>query len=147
MHKTSKGDTLININDKKLKDVKDEIFNAIAKSSTNSKIKNCDKKDELIGTLPSALIDLKKFPTNEDLNKFAEMSLNFQIPFWKKRSRHEIIGRIITEIDNKEGAEFDLFFSAWNNFITENDDKKSDLAKKDFVSLWLDFFDHYKGNR
>jgi hypothetical protein len=145
MHKTSKGNNLFDIDETKLKIIKKEIFDIIKNIDIENNEKAPDKKAELIGILPSVLVDLSKFPNNEDLNKLAESSLNFQIPFWRKRSRHEIIGRIITEIDNKEGEEFDMFFNAWKEFV-KIDKKDSDVRdKKNFVNIWLEFFDHYKG--
>jgi len=61
----------------------------------SSKI-NKDKK-ELIGNLPIILMNLDYFKTNQQLAKFAE-SLNLKITNWQKRSRDEIIGRIIIEV-------------------------------------------------
>jgi hypothetical protein len=143
--KSSKNNSFIKIEEFKLNKIRDEIFDLITLSDNNDK--NIEKKIELIGILPSALIDPRKFPTIESLNKFAERSLNSQIPFWNKRNRTEIIGRIIAEIDTKKGEDFDLFFNAWKDFVKDDKSKKYEPGKKDYVNIWLDFFDHYREDK
>lgn len=145
IHKSSGEKELIQVEGSKLKKVKDDIFNLILISDEDEKI--CEEKTELIGILPSVLIDTKKFPTIESLNKFAEKSLNFQIPFWNKRNRTEIIGRIISEIDTKKGDDFDIFFNAWKDFVNGDKNKNYEPGKKDYVNVWLEFFDHYRGDK
>lgn len=145
IHKSSKGSTFLKIDEKKMDQVKDEIFRLIV--TAEEKDKNLDKKVELIGILPSALVDKIKFPNNESLNKFSEESLNVPIPFWDKRRRTEIIGRIIAEIDNKKEADFDTFFNAWKEFIKDDKNKEFKPGKKDYVNIWLEFFDHYGGDK
>ncbi len=101
------------------------------------------------------MIDKEKFRENGDIAKLAEESLNLEIPFWKKRSRNEIIGTLITMIAKKEEKDLDLFFEAWKDFtqkestqiekwenMSTNEDKN--IKKPDFVDVWLEFFNHYK---
>ena len=59
---------------------------------------------ELIGILPSLLKDTDIFPSNIQLVQFAQEVLDLEIPRWEKRSRNELIGLIICEVEevNKE---------------------------------------------
>ena len=163
----------IDIDENVLKKVRDELFYLMTeKSSTNEEKmqttkeikKNVNKKNEdtnrkleVIGLLPSILIDTEKFPHNSDIAKFAEQSLNLEIPFWQKRSRNEIIGNLIALIAKKADKELDLFYEAWKEFTKKESshvekwenvppDKENEGFKKpNFVGVWLDFFDHYRG--
>lgn len=141
--KTSKNNSsFICIDENVLKVVKDELFELLAKSPYTQEERTKDRKTELVGILPSILIDKNKFPNNEDIVKLAEKSLNFKPPNWKKKSRTEIIGIIINKITTEEEQELELFFSAWKEFIRDEPHKKEE--KKDFIDVWLEFFDHYK---
>jgi len=158
----------INIDEKTLKNVREELFDLLKERSnrpeerkltlkaSNSTKKSVNKKLEIIGLLPSILIDKEKFRENKDIAKLAEESLNLEIPFWKKRSRNEIIGTLITMIATKEEKELDLFFEAWKDFTQKeshqiekwesaSSDEENSIKKRDFVDVWLDFFNHYKG--
>jgi len=143
--KTSKDDShFIYIDETILKDVENEIFGLLTQPQTQ-KEEMRDKKTKLIGILPSILMDKNKFSNNEDIVKLAENSLNLRIPGWRKKSRNEIIGIVIAKIATKEERELELFFSAWREFIKDKSRKKEE--KKNFVDVWLEFFDHYKGTK
>ncbi|NIA11888.1 MAG: hypothetical protein GWP10_19720 [Nitrospiraceae bacterium] len=141
--KTSKDDYhFIQINENMLKETKNELFGLLTQTQ---KEEMSDKKTELIGILPSILIDKNKFSNNEDIVKLAENSLNLVIPSWRKKSRNEIIGILMAKIATKEERELELFFSAWREFIKDKSRKKEE--KKNFVDVWLEFFDHYRGQK
>jgi hypothetical protein len=123
-------------------DVKNEIFNLL--NQPKDSVNKLDKKTELIGILPYVLIDKNKFPANEDIVRLANKSLNLEISRWEKRSRDELIGIIIAKIALKDENELEKFFAAWKEFIRANKPKDYKEEKKDFVSIWLDFFNHYK---
>ena len=59
---------------------------------------------DLIGVLPSLLKDNEIFQSNAQLVQFAEEVLALSIPRWEKKSRNEIIGLIVCEVEdvNKE---------------------------------------------
>jgi hypothetical protein len=159
----------INIDENTLRKVREELFDMLKDQSSkpeelrlthkvyNIAGKNVNKKLEIIGLLPYILIDKGKFPENKDIAKLAQESLNLEIPFWKKRSRNEIIGNLIAMIATKEDKDLDLFFKAWKEFTQKDtiqiENWKSSTAeenknpeKRDFVDIWLEFFNHYKGN-
>lgn len=62
---------------------------------------NKDKK-ELIGKLPFILMETKYFNSNQEIVSFAE-KININIPTnWEKRSKEEIIGRIVVSVSKFE---------------------------------------------
>jgi hemerythrin len=145
--KTAKdNDKFVQVNRNVLDEVRDELF-ILIKQSSKDKSTYVDKKTELIGILPSILIDEKKFPLNEDLVKLAEYSLNMNILRWNKKSRNEIIGIIISEIATKKEQDLETFINAWKEFIRKPEPDQVNIItnKKDFVDVWIEFFNHYRG--
>ena len=136
--------SLISINETILEEVKKELFDLLEQTEKTISYRTMDKKTELIGTLPSILIDRNKFPTNESIVKLVEKSLNLKIPSWKKKSRNELIGVIIAKIAEKDVSELNLFIKAWKEFTEEKDETKKEQTRKNFVDLWLKFFEHYR---
>ena len=59
-----------------------------------------EKSYSLIGVLPSLLKDKELFPNNAKLAQFSEEVLSLSILRWDKRSRNEIIGLIICEVED-----------------------------------------------
>ena len=55
---------------------------------------------DLIGILPSLLRDREIFQSNEQLVQFAIEVLGLSIPRWEKKSRNEIIGLIVCEVED-----------------------------------------------
>ncbi|HDD44710.1 MAG TPA: hypothetical protein ENG63_07620 [Candidatus Desulfofervidus auxilii] len=135
----------IKVNENILKDIKNELFELLK----NDKQKTQNTMTELIGILPTILVDKRKFPKNEDLIKFAEKSLNFKFPKGNK-SRSEIIGIIIVEISKKDDNSIEVFLKALKEFLKEDStthEEKIRIKQKSFVDTWLEFFDRYKGDR
>jgi hypothetical protein len=141
--KTSKSTNLLNIDRDRLNVVKSEIFNLMSESENDKTNKNI--KTDLIGIIPSVLLDEKNFPTIESIAKFAEKSMNIELMFWDKRKKAEVIGRLITEINKKNEEELILFWNAWRKFLIRGKDAKQQTFKKDFVDVWLEFFENFKG--
>jgi hypothetical protein len=104
-----------------------------------------EKKKALIGTLPYILMDKAKFPNNESIVKLAEESLNYKISTWKKRGREEMIGLIISRIAEDNENQFEVFMDIWKNFISSNEMSENKTTNKQFVDIWLEFFNHYRG--
>jgi len=140
--KTSKNHPrFIKIDQDLLKDIKNELFSLLSQSKNYPQ---SDSKTELIGILPSAFMDKNKFPTNEDIARLARSSLNLLISRWDKRSREELVGIVIAEIALKNEIELEKFFEAWKEFTNVNKPYVLNENDNDFVSVWLDFFNHYK---
>lgn len=67
----------------------------------NNNTKQSTTKENLIGKLPSLLQDRELFEKNSDLAEFAA-TLNIEVKFAEKRSRYEIIGAIICQIQEMD---------------------------------------------
>lgn len=93
---------------------------------------NKDKK-ELIGNLPFILMESKYFNTNQDIVNFAE-KLNIQIPQnWGKRSKEEIIGRIIVNVSNLEKSKISQLNMILNQMLVK---VETGIMKDDFFWEW-----------
>jgi len=148
IERSAETSNLFSVNKKLLDDVRRDVMKLITQETRA----NVDKKVELIGLLPSALIDRKKFPRNEDLVKLAKNSLGIEINNWEKRSREDIIGRIIIAIENMPPEEIELFVQAWKDFIYKQNKRENKSPhefaknKKTFVDIWLEYFENYNKN-
>ncbi|WP_371069608.1 hypothetical protein [Sediminibacillus sp. JSM 1682029] len=150
------SDAFIKINNDVYDNVKKELFDLVLGSNTG-KINNenfMDEREELIGVLPLFLIDKEKFPSNNDIIKLAENSLNIFGLSKRKRSRNELIGIIVTEVAKKKDSELDLFLKAWKKFTQSDSNnieknkikfKNIDEKSENFVDTWLEFFHVHKG--
>lgn len=138
---SKENSSFINVNKKILDEVRDELFKLINQIDKTDNFVD-DSKKELIGILPSVLIDKSKFPTNESIVKLAEQSLGLKINNWRKKKRDEIIGILISKIVERDFSELDMFIKAWKEF-TGQENIKDKPANEDFVDLWLKFFEHY----
>lgn len=106
--------------------------------------------EELLGVLPVILLDNTKFPSAKEILKFAEKCLNIEIKnYWFKRSRAEVIGIVINEVNEQSPEQFNKFLMAWNKFngtsIMEDLNEKKFSDNKGFMESWFEFFDNYKG--
>ncbi len=88
----------------------------IRDSESNNKI---NLTYSLIGVLPSLLKDEEIFQNNYQLVQFAEEVLSLNITRWGKRSRNEIIGLIICEVEDVNKARLDLLIK-WADGIIKN---------------------------
>lgn len=93
-----------------------------------------DKSSEynLIGVLPSILKDEDILPNNILLVQFASEVLALNIPRWEKRSRSEIIGLIICEVEDANKQRLNTL-TEWSRNILKNKKEIKELqnnAKK-----------------
>ena len=164
MNKTSNvNPNFIHINESELKTVKKELFDLIGRLDDKHESIQ-EKKIKLIGTLPYVLMDKSKFPTNESIVKFAKESLGMNISTWQKRGREEMIGLVISKIAYDQENKFEQFMDIWkefivfddidlyglNQYVLSNSNKKnleSKLKNEDFVQIWLNFFNKYRGKK
>ncbi len=111
-------------------------------------ILNSDNED-LIGVLPKILLDENKFTSAKEILKFAEICLNIEVKrYWYKRSKPEIIGIVINEVNSRSPEQFNKFLNAWNRFSNMQDKIKCDAKDKtDFMETWFNFFENYKDVR
>ena len=92
--------------------------------------KRQDIKKLLIGELPTVLLSTEFFPGNKFLIDFAKKSLNLPIP-QRGRSRREIIGIIITEVEKLDLHKIDAFRKTLNIVL-----EKQPRSSTDFFDFW-----------
>lgn len=85
-------------------------------------------KDYLVGSLPALFQDLKLFPRNEDIVDFAKDVLNIDVIHGYKKSRHEIIGRVICETLTLDESNLTKLVDALK--VIKLDDKKIEKMKE-----------------
>lgn len=83
----------------------------------------------LIGVLPSLLKDSDIFQNNSQLAQFAEEVLEISIPRWEKKSRNEIIGLIICEVEIVNKERLDIL-TQWADNILKNKGRVKDMQSK-----------------
>ena len=83
----------------------------------------------LIGVLPSLLKDIEIFPNLAQLAQFAKEILGIEISRWDKRSRNEIIGLIICEVEDANKERMDVLLE-WSNNILNNKKSVQEMQEK-----------------
>lgn len=91
--------------------------------SNQRNIKNV--KDNIIGKLPRILLSSEYFENNADIFNFAEKYLEIKIPNREKKSRADLIGHIVVQVE-KLNAKKLTKFNTILNIITEKSVKKED---------------------
>lgn len=106
--------------------------------------------DEMLGVLPTMLLDTDKFANTKEILEFAEKCLDIDVKnYWLKRSRQEVIGIIIGEVSKQNQKQFNRFLKAWDEFNlnTNGNAKTYDTKaenKEGFMDRWFRFFDVFK---
>ncbi len=104
-----------------------EYRNNIAQSGINSD-KTSDEHN-LIGILPSLLKDQEIFQSNSQLVQFAGEVLALDIPRWEKKSRNEIIGLIVCEVEEANKERLNTLIR-WSRNILKNKNVVRDMQNK-----------------
>lgn len=86
-------------------------------------------KHFLIGVLPRLFQDRQLFPQNEDIADFAAAALKLEMSRAEKRSRYEIIGKVVCETDSLDEAELTLLVQALERLVGDKD-KIAVMAEK-----------------
>lgn len=138
----------------KVNAIRKEVLNVIdgEQIANSNEILDSNKQD-LLGILPSILLDNDKFPTVRHLVAFSERCLNIEVKsYWLRRSKAEIIGIIISEVAKQSPTQRNKFLKKWDSFQNYSKEYKtnslsdSNNANDDFVETWFKFFDNYKEN-
>lgn len=74
-------------------------------------------KRYLVGVLPSLLQDKELFPQNDDIVEFASDALGLQMNRSEKRSRYEIIGKVICETEFLDGKRLERVVKALESAV------------------------------
>ena len=122
---------------KRIESRADELAKKIADSrervsfaTTSKGEKREDIKKLLIGELPTVLLSVEFFPNNKFLIDFAKKSLNLPIPR-RGRSRREIIGIVITEVEKLDLRKIEAFRKTLNIVL-----EKQPKSSTDFFDFW-----------
>ena len=83
----------------------------------------------LIGVLPSLLKDAEIFQSNAQLVQFADEVLALSIPRWEKKSRNEIIGLIVCEVETVNKERLNTLIS-WSRNILNNKNEVKNMQDK-----------------
>lgn len=84
---------------------------------------------DLIGVLPSLLKDNEIFQSNSQLVQFAKEVLALDIPRWEKKSRNEIIGLIICEVEDVNKERLGVL-TTWTANILKNKSQVREMQSK-----------------
>jgi len=87
-----------------------------------------ENKDFLIGVLPRLFQDKELFPQNEDITEFASAALGLDMSRAGKRSRYEIIGKIVVEMSNLGDEKFALVANALDALVDDRE-KLANMAE------------------
>ena len=144
--RSSHGNSALFIQEgERINEAKNELLALLSSSKPQpNATKGVSTKVELIGFLPSALIDRAKFPSNSDVVRLANQSLGLQMPRWEKKKRDELIGTLISAIAQRDERDLGMFLDAWKKFVGSESTVKARSPKKNYVDTWLDFFEQYQ---
>lgn len=98
---------------------------AVARSYQSSS----PNKQFLIGVLPRLFQDKALFPQNEDIADFANSALKLEMSRTEKRSRYEIIGKVVCETDTLDEYELTFLVQALERLV-EDKDKLAQMAER-----------------
>lgn len=75
----------------------------------------------LIGVLPRLFQDRSLFPQNEDISDFAATALGLQMSRAEKRSRYEIIGKVVCETDQLDEVRLSTLVKALEKIVGDKE--------------------------
>ena len=93
-------------------------------------------KSFLIGCLPSLFLSKDFFPTNEEIINFVNINIpSLKLKAADKRSRPDMIGRIVCSISELDDNELGSFTNSLKKIIVRIDNNEV-KSNKDFFSEW-----------
>jgi hypothetical protein len=84
----------------------------------------------LVGSLPDFLVDEVLFPTNEDIAEFSVVVLNINIPRWQKKSKYELIGHIVCNVNEATPSQTSRLIEDLDQILDERGDTKHIIGKE-----------------
>lgn len=130
----------------KINRIRKDVLDLINNKSDIDKLDN--NSEELLGILPIILLDNTRFPAAKDVLYFAEKCLNIEVKnYWYKRSKPEVIGIVISELNKQTPQQLNKFLKAWRNFSKGENELANNYEKNEtgFMETWFKFFEEYKG--
>lgn len=101
----------------------------ISSSAVHTHQSSSPNKHFLIGVLPRLFQDKQLFPQNEDIAEFARAALKLEMGRVGKRSRYEIIGKVVCETDTLDETGLTSIVHALEKMV-ENQDRLAQMAEK-----------------
>ncbi|MGH1054577.1 hypothetical protein ACQVUC_05815 [Bacillus paranthracis] len=93
-------------------------------------------KSFLIGCLPTLFLSKDFFPANEDIINFVNINIpSLNLKAADKRSRPDMIGRIVCSISELDDKELDNFTKSLKKIVNRIDNNEV-VSNKDFFSEW-----------
>lgn len=125
--------TLQKIDIKQLKEAADILRSTLAREEPTSSVarsyqSTSPNKHFLIGVLPRLFQDKRLFPQNEDIADFANAALRLEMSRTEKRSRYEIIGKVVCETDLLDEAGLTVLVQALEKLVG-NKEKLAQMAE------------------
>lgn len=126
--------TLQKVDLRQLRDASDMLRSLLMKESPSSAVartyqSSSPNKQFLIGVLPRLFQDKALFPQNEDIADFANAALKLEMSRTEKRSRYEIIGKVVCETDTLDENELTFLVQALERLV-EDKDKLAQMAER-----------------
>lgn len=127
--------TLQKVDLRQLRDASDMLRSLLMKESPTSSAvartyqSSSPNKQFLIGVLPRLFQDKALFPQNEDIADFANAALKLEMSRTEKRSRYEIIGKVVCETDTLDETELTFLVQALERLV-EDKDKLAQMAER-----------------
>lgn len=126
--------TLQRLNIVQLKDAAELLRTSLERNNSASNVERTYKsgnpnKHFLIGVLPRLFQDRQLFPQNEDIADFANAALRLEMSRTDKRSRYELIGKVVCETDSLDETELSLLVQALERLVEDNE-KLAQMAEK-----------------
>lgn len=118
-----------------LRDAADLLRSSLERDDSSSSVARTYKSGDpnkhfLIGVLPRLFQDRQLFPLNEDIADFAAAALRLEMSRAEKRSRYEIIGKVVCETDSLDEAELSLLVQALERLVGDKDKLAVMAARK-----------------
>ncbi|PFE28562.1 hypothetical protein CN279_04950 [Bacillus anthracis] len=93
-------------------------------------------KSFLIGCLPTLFLSKDFFPANDDIINFVNINIpSLNLKAADKRSRPDMIGRIVCSISELDDKELDNFTKSLKKIVNRIDNNEV-VSNKDFFSEW-----------
>ena len=125
--------TLQKVDVRQLKEAADLLRNSLSGEEMSSVARtyqsSSPNKHFLIGVLPRLFQDKELFPQNEDIADFANTVLKLSISRMEKRSRYEIIGKVVCETDVLDEFGLSSLVQALEKLVGDKD-KLAQMAVK-----------------
>jgi hypothetical protein len=100
-----------------------------AAHAVGSYVSSNPNKHFLVGVLPRLFTDETLFPQNEDIAQFALSVMDVPIPSYQKKSRYEIIGRIVCLVNGLDDKLLSKLVHALE-VLTEDDENVKKVIKQ-----------------